>query len=122
MTSRIVIVAVLLPVTGLFVWCATKLPLRQLSAGRAFALWSPFLFPLVIVVFGIVFWWHGPENTEPRWHDTAIAYLVLLYPVVCAFSLWSSRGFRWLAAGLIPLSLLINLVAAVWAAAAVTGD
>ena len=122
MTPELALIAVLLPVTALFVWCANKLPMRQLSAGRALALWSPFLFPFLIVTFGIVFWWHGPENTQPRWHDTAMTYLFLLYPGVCAFSIWRSRGFRWFAAGLIPLSLLINLLAAVWAAAAVTGD
>ena len=122
MTAGIVLIAVLLPVAALFVWCATKLPVRQLSTTGTFALWSPFLFPFVIGAFGVVFWWHGPQNTQPRWHDTAMTCLFLLYPAVCAFSVWRSRGFRWFAAGLLPLSLFLNAIAAAWAAAAVTGD
>src|SRR4051812_24726915 len=122
MTPEVVLIAVLLPVSALFVWCATKLPLRQLSTRRAFALWSPFLFPFVIVAWGVLFWWHGPQNTQPRWHDTATTCLFLLYPGICAFSIWSSRGFRWFAAGLLPLSLFFNFLAALWTAAAITGD
>jgi hypothetical protein len=122
MTSQLILAGLFLATFSMAMWCLTKVPLRQLRAGDAFALASPFLFPFVAVAWSFLFWWHGPENTEPAWHDMATGCLLLLYPGLCVFSIWRSRGFRWFAAGLIPLSLLISFFATLWTVAVVTGD
>ena len=102
---------------------AARQPLRNLSSRSALSLISPFLFSVLIIVWGVIFWWNGPEDTEPRWRIEATSWLLfVIYPSLCAFSIWRSRGYRQCAAALIPLSLFCALFATAIAVACVTGD
>ena len=102
---------------------ATKGRSSDMGLGDTLALISPFAFPVFIFFWGVIFEWTGPEDGEPPWRLEATRWLLfLLYPSLCAFSVWRSRGRRLLAAALIPLSLFISLFAAGLAVAFVTGD
>jgi|ERR1043166_9511550 hypothetical protein len=121
--STLVSYAIFVALPGIAGWCAYKVLSReQLWARNRSALVAPFVFPFVIIAYGLVFWWRGAEDTEPAWRLQAFRCVCLLYPLLCIYSVWQSRGYRWFAAALIPLSFVISLAAAAWAAAAVTGD
>ena len=124
MTGSPLIVAVFLTCVAIAGagWFVAKVSLGQLTASRALVLMSPFLFAPLVVAWGFALSWPGPEDTEPAWRMQATSCLLLLYPALCGFSIWRSAGYRWFAACLIPLSLLISVFAAVWAIACVTGD
>jgi hypothetical protein len=97
--------------------------LRSLSLKDLLLLLYPFFFAPFILVWGLIFSWWGPEDTEPIWRLEATRWLCyLVYPSLCAFSIWKSRGLRPVAVGLIPLSLVVGLFAAGLAFAFVTGD
>jgi hypothetical protein len=124
MTERVVIASIFLVCVAIAALgsYAPRLQFKAITAGKAFGLIPPFVFPLVMVVLTIVFWWPGPEDKEPAWHLETTNCLLLLYPVLCALSIWRSTGYRWFAVALIPLSLFISAFATVWAIACVTGD
>src|SRR5438477_9896254 len=108
MTRALAIFGVLAAFVGIAagLCMAEREQLRALSLRGVFVLLCPFLFPPFILCWGLIFAWPGPEDTEPIWRLEATRWLCfLLYPGLCAFSVWRSRGLRPVAAALIPLSL-----------------
>ncbi len=98
-------------------------PIRHLGLPALIVVALPFAFPLFIFAWGLALEWHGPRDTQPTWRLEATRWLFfLLYPSLCAFSVWRSRGCRLFATSLIPLSLFVSLLATGVAVAAVTGD
>jgi hypothetical protein len=97
--------------------------LKRVTTRGAFALALPFVFPFLIILWGIVWHWEGATDTEPAWRLASTSWLLfLLYPSLCVFSIWRSPGLRFFAAALIPLSLLMSLAACAFAVAFVTND
>jgi hypothetical protein len=83
----------------------------------------PYVYPILIVAWGLLFMWHGAEDTEPAWRpNTTMGLALVLYTGLCAFSIWRSRGARLFVIAHIPLSFCIAIIATVFAIACVTGD
>ena len=96
---------------------------RAIAVRDIFVLLCPFLFPPFILLWGLIFSWWGARDTEPLWRLEVTRWLFyLLYPGLCAFSVWRARRLRPVATALIPLSFVLSAFAAGLAVAFVTGD
>jgi len=95
----------------------------RLGARRFAVTLLPYVYPVVIVIWGLFLPWGGREDTEPAWRMQVTSLLaLLLYPGLCLFSLWRSRGARLFVVVHIPLSLFISFFATLWTVAYISGD
>jgi hypothetical protein len=87
---------------------------------RSLWLLVPFAIPVLILIYGVVFVYHGPVWSAPAWRGGIVDGLIWSHVIVAALLFWKLRGLRLVVLGLSVFQWWMSLCAGFMAGMSVT--